>query len=191
MSEQGFPVFPGWRTVRLIGEGSFGIVYEIEKTVGGITEKRAMKVVSLPKRKSEIDELRSQGYDEQSISLRFSDQKERLEQEYSMMAKLRNCENVVYCDDIVSQHHEDGIGWDVMIRMELLTPLLVASKNGFSEDEIIKLGKDICSALSICRLKNIIHRDIKPQNIFVSDTGVYKLGDFGIARPISGTTPAQ
>jgi serine/threonine protein kinase len=40
-------VWPGWETVRLIGRGSFGAVYEIERSVLGEKEKAALKVISM------------------------------------------------------------------------------------------------------------------------------------------------
>lgn len=56
-----------------------------------------------------------------------------------------------------------------------------------SQEEIVKLGSDICEAL-ICHEKSrIIHRDIKPSNIFVDVYGNFKLGDFGIARQMERT----
>jgi serine/threonine-protein kinase len=72
--------------------------------------------------------------------------------------------------------------------MELLTSLTDYSMGTpFSESEVIKLGIHICRALELCAKKNIIHRDIKPDNIFVSPFHEYKLGDFGIARHIERT----
>ena len=53
--------------------------------------------------------------------------------------------------------------------------------------DFLKLGMDICKALEVCSQYNVIHRDIKPDNIFRSDTGDYKLGDFGIARQLEKT----
>lgn len=47
---------------------------------------------------------------------------------------------------------------------------------------MIRLGKDICRALILCEERNIIHRDIKPDNIMISRFGDFKLGDFGVAR---------
>lgn len=45
----------------------------------------------------------------------------------------------------------------------------------------------MCSALELCKKHGIVHRDVKPQNIFVSPNGDYKLGDFGIAKTVEKT----
>ena len=102
--------------------------------------------------------------------------------EYTMMKKLSECDNIVKCDDIRSVQHDNGIGWDVYIKMEFLTPLVDALPDIITEDATIKLAKDICNALVVCDKNNVLHRDIKPQNIFVATNGCYKLGDFGISK---------
>jgi serine/threonine protein kinase len=56
------------------------------------------------------------------------------------------------------------------------------SRGGLSRTQTLQLGLDICNALVSCEEKNIIHRDIKLSNIFYSEKGGYKLGDFGISR---------
>ena len=62
-----------WETVRLIGRGSFGTVYEIQrKLVDGETEAAALKVITIPQNPSDIDELYSEGYDEESITATFN-----------------------------------------------------------------------------------------------------------------------
>lgn len=70
---------------------------------------------------------------------------------------------------------------------DLLVHPVYLSSHPMSEDDVIRLGKDICHALSLCHEAGIIHRDIKPQNIFVSKWGSFKLGDFGIARTMPGS----
>jgi len=50
-----------------------------------------------------------------------------------------------------------------------------------TRNDIVSLGLDLCTALDICSKRGIIHRDIKDENIFVNEDGIFKLGDFGIA----------
>lgn len=180
--------WPGWKTVRLIGRGSFGAVYEIERDVFGDIEKAALKVISIPQNGSDIDELYSDGYDEESVTSTFHSHLKSIVAEYSLMRKMNGCTNIVNCDDVRYVQHEDGIGWDIFIKMELLTPLPKALPADVSEETVIQIAKDMCAALELCKKYEIIHRDIKPQNIFVSPNGDYKLGDFGIAKTVEKTT---
>lgn len=180
--------WPGWETVRLIGRGSFGGVYEIERDVFGHKEKAALKVITIPQSESDIDDLLSDGYDEESITTRFEGYLHDIVREYSMMADMKGCVNIVYCDDVKYIQHDNGIGWDIFIKMELLTPLTKALGRTGSDEQTIKIATDICSALAFCEKRNLLHRDIKPQNIFVSPDGTYKLGDFGIAKTAERTT---
>ena len=181
---------PGWNTIREIGHGSFGDVYEIQRNVGVELEKAALKVISIPQSSSEIEELYNSGCDSESITNTFKNYMHSIVAEYLMMRKLNDCGNVVRCDDLRQIQHDDGIGWDILIRMELLTPMMKALPQQIPEESVIKLGKDLCTALMACKTHGIIHRDIKPQNIFVSDNGTFKLGDFGVAKIMERTVNA-
>ena len=177
-----------WETVRLIGRGSFGTVYEIRRNlVDGETETAALKVITIPQNPGDIEELYSEGYDDESVTATFNAHLKSIIAEYSLMRKMEGSANVVNCKDIRYIQHDDGIGWDIYIRMELLTPLIKALPAEASEADVVALGKDICSALVLCKKHGIVHRDIKPQNIFISPNGDYKLGDFGIAKTVEKT----
>lgn len=189
MAEKEYNVsWPGWNVAGIIGYGSYGKVYEIERDVFGHTEKAALKVISIPQNSGEIAELYNDGYDSESITQRFKSHLKEIVREYALMSEMKGHTNIVYCDDLRYIQHDDGIGWDIYIKMELLTPLPKILGNGFSEKLVIKLGLDICNALILCKSKNIVHRDIKPQNIFVSEDKNFKLGDFGIAKTAERTT---
>lgn len=180
--------WPGWETVRLIGRGSFGAVYEIERDMLGEKEKAALKVITIPQSSSDIDELYSEGYDNESITNTFKAYLKSIVAEYSLMRKMNGSANVVNCDDVRYVEHDDGLGWDIYIKMELLTPLAKALGKEVSDEQVIHIGTDICKALILCKKHSIIHRDIKPANIFISENGDYKLGDFGIAKTVEKTS---
>lgn len=179
--------WPGWTVTKVIGQGSFGTVYEIQRRVGDFTEVAALKVISLPQNDTEINALRAEHYDDNSIIRYYGESVSKIENEYAIMAGLKGHRNIVYCDDIEKIPHSNGIGWDIYIKMERLTPLKEFVQQSISEYTVILLGIDICRALELCEKRNICHRDIKPENMFVSNDGDFKLGDFGIARTMEGT----
>ena len=183
--------WPDWKIVKYLGGGAYGKVYEIERNVSGVQEKAALKIVSRPKDDNEIDDYYANGYDQESIIASYENEIRDYVQEYRLMKELQGQSNIVSCDDFTVVPHENGIGGDIFIRMELLTSLQQILKDRMlSVEEIIKLGKDISRALILCESKNIIHRDIKPVNIMVSQFGDFKLGDFGVSKIMDHATYA-
>lgn len=175
--------WPGWECVRELGAGSFGKVYEIQRKENEKIYKSALKVISIPQNDSELENAYNEGMDQVSVTKYFRSVVSDITNEVALMSDLKGYTNIVSYEDHMVIEHEDEIGWDILIRMELLTPLPKwIAQNTMTESEVIRLGCDICRALELCHQKKIIHRDIKPQNIFVNKTGDFKLGDFGIAR---------
>ena len=191
LEEKGL-VFEGWHVIRFLGEGSYGKVYEIEREEFGVKSQSALKVISIPKNRNEISELMSEGMDEESASTYFRGFVEDFVRECQIMSNLKGNSNIVSFEDYKVIEHNDEIGWDILIRMEMLTPFVeYLNKHEMSRNEVLDLGIAVCKALELCKKQNIIHRDIKPANIFISKNGEYKLGDFGIARIISKSNGAS
>ena len=57
-----------------------------------------------------------------------------------------------------------------------------------SAGEAARIGRDMCAALAYAHGMGVVHRDIKPGNVFLCDTGQVKVTDFGIAKAVSGTS---
>ena len=188
------PFFGEWRIKRFIGAGSYGRVFEIERRDEFDTVYTgALKAVTIPASQGELDEILADGMDMNGASTYFRDYVKELNREIALMSKLKGHSNIVSYEDHKMFRHEDGVGWDILIRMELLTPItsLLRENRTFPRRKVIQLGIDLCKALEICQRYNIIHRDIKPANIFISETEDFKLGDFGVARIASASTGAS
>lgn len=182
-------VWPEWNEDCVLGEGSFGKVYRAKRMeYGGRTFYSAIKVISVPKNQQEIKTARSQGMNDEAIYHYFRGLVDNLLNEITLMDNLKGAKNVVGIEDYKIIERQGEIGWDIFIRMELLTPFdSFISNPEFSQLDVIRLGVDICTALEVCEQNYIVHRDIKPDNIFISRFGEYKLGDFGIARKLEAT----
>lgn len=181
--------FRGWTVVCELGNGNYGKVYEICRDQYGIVERSAMKVISVPQNPNEIHAYLRDGYAPETLRKMYDGSRASVLREYQTMVRLKDCPNIVRCEDIEIVMDPDDIGSKIYIRMELLTPIREYKKlRSFDEGEVIKLGSDICNMLMRCETEGIVHRDIKPGNIMVSSQGDYKLGDFGIARSMDHTT---
>ena len=176
-------VWPEWELIEKIGEGSFGKVYKAKRTERGRSFYSAIKIISIPASKGELDSVRSEMNNEQSTREYFRNLVEDCIQEIYTMEHFCGNSYVVSFEDFKVVEYLDEIGWDISIRMEYLTSFMdYCTGKELTEKEVIKLGCDLAMALIYCRKLNIIHRDVKPENIFVSRFGDFKLGDFGIAR---------
>ncbi len=78
------------------------------------------------------------------------------------------------------------------IVMELIegAPLsdIIKERGPIPYEEAIKITKEVAMALGLAHSRHIVHRDVKPHNIMITDTGIAKITDFGIAKAISNST---
>ena len=146
--------------VRKVGEGGMGVVYEgYDKTL---------------KRKVAIKKLRS----DMGLS---PEAKEQLLNEARTTASLRH-PNIV---DIYTVFEEEGDLFLVFEYVEGVTLEAKIDKEGrLSLPTSKSIFKPICRALEFAHANNIIHRDLKPGNIMISNAGVVKVMDFGVARQL-------
>ena len=177
--------WPDWTVEEEIGAGAYGHVYKVSRRVGEKKYYSAVKVIRIPQSDSEVKAAMAEDGSHSATRAHFRELVEDYKHEIIMMMDLRGTANVVEVEDFKVIEQREEIRWDIFIRMEYLTCLTdVITERRLTEKEAAKVGIDICSALELCKANNIIHRDIKPGNIFVSRFGTYKLGDFGIAKQL-------
>lgn len=84
---------------------------------------------------------------------------------------------------------DNGIYFIVMELVEGITLKEYISKKGkLSIREATSIAIQVCMGLDAAHAQNIVHRDVKPQNIIISTDGKVKVTDFGIARAASSNT---
>lgn len=178
-------IWPKWEVISVLGQGGFGKVYKIKRNTFGEETYAAVKVVKIPSDMMEVDEVASTGLSPEDIKEYYREITLHLLDEIKMMEKMKSASHIVAIEDYEVVENENSFGWTVYIRMELLKNLAEYTKeHPMDEAEVRKLGLDLLKALEFCHDSNVIHRDIKPQNIFVSQFGEYKIGDFGISREV-------
>ena len=121
------------------------------------------------------------------------DNKKQIYNEASIMKKLFH-PNIISFKDvfkdtkldyfyIVMEYADDG---DLSKKIKTQKQKTYGDKY-FSEEKILQYFDQICRGLQYIHSKNIIHRDIKTQNIFLMKNGKVKIGDFGISKALTNT----
>ncbi|KAL4609074.1 serine/threonine-protein kinase Nek5 [Arapaima gigas] len=153
--------------VRKIGEGAFGKVFLVRAKGDGNNSEYVVKEIVLQKMPAK--------------------EKEASRKEVTLMAKMKHPNIVTFltsfeerCTLYIVMEYCDG--GDLMKRIKMQKGIL------FSEDQIVDWFVQICLGLKHIHDRKVLHRDIKSQNIFLTNNGMKaKLGDFGIARMLNNT----
>ena len=149
-----------------IGRGGFGIVYRC-------TETALDRVVAVKVLTGELDADRQRFIREQRAMGRLSDHP-------NIVAVLRVGETESGQPFLVMEYHNRG-SLDNRIRRHGPLPL----------QEVLRLGIKMAGALQTAHLIGVLHRDVKPGNILLTDYGEPALTDFGIAHIPGGFTTAS
>jgi len=141
-----------------IGRGGMGTVYLARRADDRYQKQVAIKVIK-------------RGMDTDAILLRFRN-------EQQILADLDH-PNIVKLLDAGTT--EDGRSYFIMDYVKGLSMLAYCDARRLSIVERLKLFRDVCSGVAYAHAHRVLHRDLKPSNILVTDAGVPKLLDFGIA----------
>ena len=193
-SLMGKTVLGGYVVTEFIGSGAFGTVYKAIKKNPSGEYVRALKHMIIPSEKQYASVFNSMGGDLSKIDNYFSEMLKSIVTEIQILNDFseKGVQNIVryYENDIITI--ESPRRYNVFILMEYLTPLPnYISQTNFTVKDVVQLGTDVLKALKLCHDNNVIHRDIKDDNIFVSANGEFKVGDFGVSKVLKDSSKAE
>jgi serine/threonine protein kinase len=175
---------------KVLGQGAFGITYLAKHSL--LDMKVAIKELFL----SDPRLYCTRGADGSTVNPNFNIDdfekfKERFLNEATTLARFKDCPNIVNVSDIFSENDTVYFVMDY-IEGKPLTKVVESSASGIPLFEAEKYIRNIANALDFVHKHNILHRDVKPDNILVKEDGTAVLIDFGIARSYAeGQTALQ
>jgi|CXWL01.1.fsa_nt_gi serine/threonine protein kinase len=154
-----------WVILHVLGKGGMGTVYRARDSQ--TSQEVALKLLAA-----------EQMADKEVVT--------RFEREARLMQKLEH-PNLV---QVLHVGTHDGVPYFVMRYVHGSTvSTLITEKHKFTLSEALPILKQVAAALSHVHQKSIVHRDVKPANIYVTEKGEVTLLDFGVAKErSSGTT---
>lgn len=184
----------GYTVSEKIDSGTFGTVYKVVKTNAAGQYVRALKHITIPTEKQYYSVPNSMGGDVSKADSYFSQMLNNIVSEIKILNDLseKGVQHIVryYENDILVTDAPKR--YDIFILMEYLTPLDDYIQNtDFRVRDVVNFGLDVLYGLRSCHENGVIHRDIKDENIFVSDKGEYKIGDFGVSKVMKDSARAE
>jgi serine/threonine protein kinase len=148
----------------VLGVGTVGTIYSA-------TDKKTSQVVAIKRLHPTVSR-------DPLIGARFR-------REMTILARLRHPNIIAYYGG------GEDVDGNLFYIMELVeggsVRQLLDSTGGLPWQVVVNCGRQICSALQCAHNHGVIHRDLKPGNLFLTREGIVKLGDFGIARDVSAS----
>ena len=151
--------------IKVLGEGSFGKCYLVEAA-----SDKCRCVIK------QID-----------IKFMSPEEKEETIREALILKNLSHPNMIHFRDAYTTKKQKLCIVMDFADGGDLQSKIKERNGRHFPEDQVIDWFVQLCLAMKHVHDRKILHRDLKSQNIFLTRTGRVKLGDFGIAKVLSGT----
>ena len=159
-----FPSRPNYKTIQILGQGSFGSAYKVLNEENN--EIYAIKKIILKgAKKEEINEIKN---------------------EAKILSSIKSKNIVQYIDSF-----EDAESFNIVMEycdgLDLRKYINDHKKSNdfIKKDIILHFISEICNGIQEIHKNKLIHRDLKPDNIFLTGELIVKIGDFGIAKQLN------
>ncbi|MEO6087101.1 MAG: protein kinase [Umezawaea sp.] len=168
MSEENRRVAGRYELTERVGSGAMGVVWlardlRLDRVV-------AVKELLLP---SHLDEKQA------------AQARRRAMREARIAARLQH-PNAIAVYDVVE---DDGQPWLIMEYLPSRSLAAVLAESGpLPVDDVVRIGGQLAAALAAAHKVSVVHRDVKPGNVLLGDSGAVKISDFGISRAVDDAT---
>ena len=157
-----------YKILREIGRGGMGAVYEAVRENKDFRQRVALKIIK-------------RGMDTDAVVSRFR-------HEQRILASLEHPSIARFLDGGMT---EDGLPFYAMEYVEGEAIDDYCAAKDLSIEEKLKLFREVCAAVQYAHQNLVIHRDLKPKNILVTEDGAPKLLDFGIGKILTPDTEQE
>jgi serine/threonine protein kinase/tetratricopeptide (TPR) repeat protein len=148
--------------------------YQIKEFLGEGGKKRVYKAYdTLLDRDVALALIKTEGVDKESMI--------RITREAQAMGRLGAHPNIVTVFDLGKDQDQPYIVTELMGGGDVDSIMAKAENHRLSIDQVLDIAESVCKGLAYAHGKGVIHRDLKPGNVWITEEGITKIGDFGLA----------
>lgn len=177
------PLLSNMTVERELGRGPNGVVYLVTRRMDG--KKLALKHIPVPASDAQTKALIFAGAvsSEADAQRYYSGLVKDLKAELLWLNGLKNASGLLKVRGYQVDQKIIGVGFDVYILSDYRQSLPVyLSGNPISKLQALNLAIDLCTALEQLRSGGLVHKDVKPNNVYLGDNHHFILGDLGLVK---------
>lgn len=182
MNEQDIKkILPEWTLSYILSEKRGEKIYQAERSSGDTTKYSTIRAINIPADKEEFEELRAEFPDEDEFKKHIENKMKRKKAELQLLRSLCGKPGIVSMRESYDISNSDETSYLIVARYDYVETLdSYIRSNGLTIGAAIRMGIDICKGLENFRKLELVHGNVRPENIYVNDNGRFKLGGFDI-----------
>jgi len=148
--------------------------YQVKSVLGEGGKKRVYRAYdTLLDREVALALIKTEGLDEDSVA--------RITREAQAMGRLGAHPNIVTVFDLGQDQDQPYIVTELMGGGDVEALMAKTVDHRLPLEQVLDIAESVCQGLEFAHGKGVIHRDLKPGNIWITEDGLVKIGDFGLA----------